>query len=675
VKISANWIRDFVSPSADDRAVAELLTVSGIGIEGYYNEGADLCYEAEVTTNRVDAMNHYGIAREVSAVYDIDLKPVEPKIENEQPSSNFPVEIEYPEGCARYTARVIRGVKIAPSPAKMAHRLGLLDQRSISNVADATNYVLFELGQPTHAYDLDQIAGGRIIVRHAREGEVLKTLDGIERKLLPEDIVIADAEKALGLAGIMGGEGSMITDATTNVLIEVAWFDPAAIRRTARRLGMHTDASHRYERGADCGLAPLANARVAELIQQTAGGVVEAVHDVVARAIAPTVVELHRGEVLRILGGDIAASEIERILTRLGFQVETLGEGVWRVTVPSWRLDVEREIDLIEEVARIYGYLELPSTLPNFAGAVVELPHAAKNTQLRRRLISLGYNESLSTTFISAADAKFYGTGEPVELANPLSDEAAVMRNTLAPNLLSQVAYNLNRGNQTVRLFELGNLFELAGAKVEQHPGLCFVSTGDLREKNVHGGAEEFGFYHLKGDVEQLLAAFDFKSLYFDRLTPGYYHPGRSARIVIDGGTVGRFGQVHPEIAARCKFRQPVYLAELMPERLFRQPLREPHYTPVPKFPAVERDFSFLFPEKTEFSTLRQAVLALEIPVLISFEPLEIFRGGNVEAGKYSLLLRARFQSATATLRDEAVAAWSARLVEALGAFGGTLRG
>ncbi len=271
MKISPTWIRDFINPPVDDRKMAEELTDTGTGIEGFYNTGKDLVYEAEVTTNRVDAMNHYGVAREVSAIYDLDLKPVAPKLTGEHPLSDFKIEIEDAKGCARYTARIIRNVKVAPSPEHIVHRLELIDQRSISNVADATNYVLNELGQPTHAFDLDKLQGGKIVVRRAREGEVLKTLDGVERKLSKEDIVIADAARAVALAGIMGGYDTMITEQTRNVLIESAWFDPASIRHTSRHLGMHTDASHRYERGADFGITPLACARVAELVQQTAG--------------------------------------------------------------------------------------------------------------------------------------------------------------------------------------------------------------------------------------------------------------------------------------------------------------------------------------------------------------------------------------------------------------------
>jgi phenylalanyl-tRNA synthetase beta chain len=723
MKISPQWVREFVSPPVDDRQMAEELTATGTAIEGFYGEGDDLVYEAEVTTNRVDAMNHYGIAREVSAIYDIDLKAVAPKLAGEQTVSKFKIEIEDAQGCARYTARIVRGVKVGPAPEAIVHRLELIDQRSISNVADATNYVLNELGQPTHAFDLDKLEGGKIVVRRAREGELLKTLDGVERKLTRQNLVIADAVKAVALAGVMGGYDTMITEATRNVLIESAWFDPGSIRRTSRLLGMHTDASHRFERGADFGNTPLACARVAELVQQTAGGKVEQEIDAVARVVERPRIGLRRREVERILGVDIPEQEIARILRRLGFGVtpmapdsatravsgpaSTKGSGGaaaastpasataalagdpvavaeqvpdFAVQVPTWRLDVEREIDLIEEVARIYGYLKLPNTLPAFAGAVIPLPDAEKHALLRQRLLALGYNESISTTFISPDEARAFSTGEAVRLENPLSEEAACLRSSLVPGMIAQVNYNLNRGNNDVRLFESGDIFELFGDRVEEKRSTVFVATGAVASAGAHTLAAPYGFYHMKGDVESLLAEFEHRSLYFDPLVPGYFHPGRAARAVLDGATVARFGQLHPELASRRKLRQEVYVAEILLDRLFHAALRESSYRPVSRFPAVERDFSFHFDSGVLFEQIQRSVESLGITELKEFRPVEILRGGaerksaSLPAGSYAMLLRARFQADDRTLRDDEVAAWAQQIIRSLEAAGGTLR-
>jgi phenylalanyl-tRNA synthetase beta chain len=700
MKISPNWIRDFVSPTAGDREVAEALTVSGIAIEGYFGEGADQTWEAEITTNRVDAMNHYGVAREVSAIYDLDLAPLAPKVSESGPA-NFNITIEDAEGCARYTARVIRGVKIAPSPANIAHRLELVDQRAISNVADASNYVLNEIGQPTHAFDLDKLEGGKIIVRRARPGETLITLDGIERKLSTEDLVIADAVKPVALAGVMGGEATMITYATKSVLIESAWFDPASIRRTSRRLGMHTDASHRYERGADPGITQAACARVAELIVASAGGTVSEEIDVVARRIPQPRIALASSEVKRILGVEIPAGEIVRILHRLGFVVEGSGPE-FTVTVPTWRLDVEREIDLIEELARIYSYLKIPSTLPSFAGGVVELPNARKQAELRNRLLALGYYESLSSTFIPQEDARSFAGAEPVRIANPLSEEASFMRTSLVPGLLSQIAYNLNRGSADVRLFEAGHVYAMqgeagganGGANVDEHNSLAFVATGTARPAGVHGKLEPLNFFHLKGDIEQLLAAFyfmgdperfmagltdDTAGVLFDRTVPAWLHPGRAARAqFLDKNgtrqTLAVFGQLHPEVAAARKLKQEVFVAEVFVEALYQLALRQPAYTPVSKYPAVERDFSFVIPEGVEFASIRRKLSRLAIAELAAILPAETFRGGSLAAGTYSFLLRVRFQSSERTLRDDEVTNWSLQILKAVESLGGSLR-
>ena len=687
MKISPNWIRDFVTPAVTDREVAEALTVSGIAIEGYFGEGDDQTWEAEITTNRVDAMNHYGVAREVSAIYDLDLRPVAPKL-SASGAANFNIEIEDPEGCARYTARVVRGVKVAPAPKKIAHRLELVEQRSISNVADASNYTLNEIGQPTHAFDLDKLEGGKIVVRRAKPGETIVTLDGVERKLAPEDLVIADAVKPVAIAGVMGGEATMITYSTKNVLIESAWFDPASVRRTARRLGMHTDASHRYERGADAGITQLACARVAELIVESAGGQVSEELDVVARTLAQPRIALASSEVRRILGVEIPSAEIARILRRLGFNVEGAGPE-FTVTVPTWRLDVEREIDLIEEVARIYSYLKIPSTLPSFAGGVVELPQAAHRAALRGRLLSLGYNESLSSTFIPQEDAKAFAAahhdgngptdgppaaGAPVHIANPLSEEAGTMRTSLVPGLLAQVAYNLNRGNADVRLFEAGHVYAMQGERVDEHNSLAFVFTGAAGAVSLHEKSSQASFFHLKGDVEQLLAAFDAEGVTSDPQVPEWLHPGRAARAVLNGKTLAVFGQLHPEVAAERKLKQSVLVAELFVEELYALPLRRPAYTAVSKYPAVERDFSLVLADAVEFDAIRQKLEALKIAELIEVLPAEVFRGGSLAAGTYSLLLRVRFQSAERTLRDDEINLWSQQIVKSVEELGGTLR-
>ena len=719
MKISPQWVREFVELTVDDRRLAKDLTGVGIAVEGISGSGADTVFEMEIGTNRPDAMNHYGVAREAAAIYDLPLKQfsvpssrfsVAGQKQNSAakaassrssdgttevvpfPVSPFPITVEEPQLCPRFSARVIRGTTIKPSPAKIAHRLQLLDQRPISNAVDATNYVLWEIGKPTHVFDMDLLEGGKLIIRKAKHGEKLKTLDGVERTLTSEDLVVADARKPVGLAGVMGGFDTMITDRTRNILIESAWWDPITVRKSSRRHGLHTDASHRFERGADFESTILSCDLVAAQILESGGGdLARDAVDVMSRRLDQAPVVLRLSEVQRILGGNLATREIFRILTKLGFTLIPEGQGTaeFRVQIPSWRLDVEREIDVIEEIARLHGYDKFENTLPAYSGAVVELPNAAMDATVRARALALGYNEAVSLTFISHADAERFASASAsasvLELENPLSEEASVMRTSMTPGMLDMLAWNLNRDSENVRLFEMGRIYEMRGGERSEPSRLCLGATSTAVKasqpaagildvsKGEHAAAAE-AFRGFKGDVENLLAAFAYRELCFDRETAGYFHPGRSARALMDGAVVAQFGQIAGGVKAERKLRQDVFLAELDLERLHAVGLRPVRFAPLGKYPAVERDFSFVFSDEVEFEAMRRAVMELGFVELRSFTPFEIFRGGAIGAGKYSILLRVRLQSDEGTLRDEQIAQWSSKVVGALQALGGVQR-
>jgi len=715
MKLSPQWIRDFVDLAVDDNRLAEDLTSVGIAVEGISGSGADAVFEMEIGTNRPDAMNHYGVAREAAAIYDLPLKqfsalssqlsamsqgrtPAAKAAASRNnsgttevvpfPSVAFPITVEEPQLCPRFSARVIRGTAIKPSPQKIAHRLQLLDQRPISNAVDATNYVLWEIGKPTHVFDLDLLEGGRIIVRKARAGERLKTLDGVERQLTSDDLVVADAKKPVGLAGVMGGYDTMITEKTRNILIESAWWDPVTIRKTSRRHALHTDASHRFERGADFESTVLSCDRVAEIILESGGGELAGdVVDVVSRKLDQAPVVLRILEVQRILGASIDAGEIFRILKKLGFTLipEGQDDAQFRVHIPSWRLDVEREIDLIEEIARLHGYDKFENTLPAYSGAVIDLPHAVHDAVVRERALALGYNEAVSLTFISHADAEQFSSAKVLELENPLSEEASVMRTTMVPGMLDMLAWNLNHDSDNVRLFEMGNVYAGGGSPGIEPRRACLGATLEAVKaalpanavldvsKDERRIAAEI-FRSFKGDVENLLAAFAVANLSFDRQAAEYFHPGRSARVLLDGTPVAQFGQIDPRVAAQRKLRQDVFLAEFDLEELYRHGLRQVRFSSLPRYPAVERDFSFIFADSVAFEEMRKVVAALRLPELNELRPVEIFRGGSIEPGKYSILLRARFQSNDRTLREDEVAQWSGKIVAALQGLGGVQR-
>jgi phenylalanyl-tRNA synthetase beta chain len=683
MKLSPNWLRDFVDLKVDNTTLAHDLTSIGIAVEGISGEGDATVFEMEIGTNRPDAMNHHGVAREAAAFYNLPLRPIVPKLPAHSGIAGVTITIEDSRYCPRFTARVLQHVKIKPSPANIVNRLALLDQRPISNAVDATNYVLWEIGKPTHVFDLDLLEGRRLIIRFARAGETLKTLDGVERRLTTEDLVVADAKKPVGLAGVMGGFDTMITEKTTNILIESAWWDPGIIRKMSKRHGLRTDASHRFERGADFESTVLSTDRVAELILASGGGqLVGDILDVVVgrRDLAP--IALQMPEVHRILGDQVSTPEMLGILTRLGFEysAERQDGTEYTLTIPSWRLDVEREIDVIEEIARVYGYDKFPNTLPAFTGGVIELPDAAKDAKMRSSLLALGYDEAVSLTFISKQDAQQFSAAPTLELANPLSAEASMMRTSLVPGMLDMLAWNLNRGTSNVRLFESGHVYEGSATnsadKSAEPRRLCFAATGEALAQNINRPQESrsLRFFDLKGDVEDLVRAFEFSASVYDAQAPAYYHPGRSARVVLDGTPVGQFGQLHPDVAAARKLKQEIWLAEFDLDALYQLGLHQPRHSALPRYPAIERDFSFTFDDSISFESLQQAVTHLKIAELRRLEPVEIFRGGNVLAGKYSILLRTLFQSGERTLREEEVAQWSAKIIEALEGLGGTLR-
>jgi phenylalanyl-tRNA synthetase beta chain len=709
MKILTKWLREYLPGlPVDDVQLAEDLTLRGIAVEGIFDLGAGngSLYEMDITTNRVDAMNHYGVAREAAAIYGLALPPLAYLLPKARPSGkDYPVQIEAQDACGRFTARVLRNIAIGSSRdwfpgAEVSTYFGLLEQKQILNAVDASNYAWLAMGQPTHAFDLDKIEGG-IIVRRAKKGEKLKTLDGVERTLDPEDLIVADHVKALGLAGVMGGWDTMITPETTNVLVEAAWFDPVAVRRTARRHGLHTDASHRFERGADFNACPLASDLVCAILLANGGYIEGELVDVQVPALAAKTahrapVALALSEVHRILGATIDkngidAQTVETVLLALGCKlagaasiVRAVGaEPSWLVTLPSWRLDLEREIDLIEEVARVYGYNRFANTLPAFGEGVKALPWAEAEASVRRVLLAAGFHEAIASTFCSAAEAAMTAPqpGLSVPLGNPLSEEAGVLRPSLVPGMLGMVAGNLHRDVSDVRLFEVGTVFSGSTEKVEEHPALSFAAVGSMAEESPLSAARSIEFHDVKGVVEQLLARFQTRAVYFDRfpaeagITPAWLHPYRAARIVAEGATVGWFGQLHPKEAAARKLKEPVLVGEIYLDRLYKLPLRKPACREISRFQPVRRDFSLVLDKSIVWETVDHALAALQIPELVEWRVREVFHDAKLGAGEYALLLGATFQAADRTLREEELQSFQVQVVEAVAKTGARLRG
>jgi phenylalanyl-tRNA synthetase beta chain len=716
MKIVYNWLKDFVDVTPPPEDLASRLALSGTNIGGIEKGSHGAIIDAEVSSNRPDCLGHYGIAREVSAIYKLPLKPVSPKPKESaaaKASDAVRVEIQAPELCGRFTARVIRGVKIQPSPPWLRERLEASGVASISNVVDISNYVMLELGHPLHTYDYDKVRDHRIIVRKAKPGEKTRTLDGIERALDPGMCVISDGDgsHSQGIGGIMGGAESEISFSTKNVLIECAWFDPIATRRAARLLNLRTEASTRFGRGADPEMAELASRRAAELILQLAGGeLLSGFVDPYPGKRAPKKIVLTRAEILRVMGADIPDKEIESSLSTLGFSPVRVdhnrgAEGsllaAWECTQPSWRAEVEREIDLIEEVARIYGLDKFPPRLPAARQGAARLPQHEAETCLRERLIGLGYHEILSIPHVAEdRDALFRPAGvHPAVLANPLSEEASVLRSTGLVTMANALEWNLNHGQRNVRLFEIGRQYRLDGAKSVETPVLTIGATGEAREKSIYDSPREYSCADLKGDLDaigELAGGFTWNANGAHRWPEGaqewlnaakrgtVYLSGAPQNVILNeaktsapsrvsGGmnlsSIGEAGQLARRVADRLKLRQDVLLAELQLDlyyAAFRAAKESRRYEPLPRFPAVERDFSLLLADGTQFSGVANAIRSLNIAEITCIQAVDLYRGKNVPAGKYSLLVRATFQSREATLTDAQIKEFWDRIVAAL---------
>jgi len=692
MKVVYNWLKDFVDVTATPQELASRLALSGTNIAGIENGPHGAVIDAEVSSNRPDCLGHYGIAREVSAIYKLPLKHISPKPTETaaKASDAAKVEIQSPELCGRFTARVIRNVKIQPSPKWLKDRLKASGVASISNVVDISNYVMLELGHPLHTFDYDKVRDCRIVVRRAKPGEKMRTLDGIERQFDSNICMIGDGDgsRAIGIGGIMGGTETEISFSTKNVLIECAWFEPVAIRRAARFLKLHTEASTRFGRGADPEMAELASRRAAELILQLAGGeLLAGVVDIYPGKRAAKKIRVTRAEILRVMGADVPDKQVEGRLGALGFAPVRIDQNrgaegsllaAWECTQPSWRAEVEREIDLIEEIARIYGLDKFSPRLPAARQGAARLPHYEAETRLRERLIGLGYREILTIPHVAEErDALFRPEGiSPARLSNPLSEEANVLRSTGIVTMAGALEWNLNHGQRNARLFEIGRHYRLNGSESVETRVLTIGGTGEAREKGLYDAARDFSFADLKGDLDsigELCGGFRWEDGGAEWL-----HAAKRGSIQLNTvrlnesrnlTSLGVAGQLARRVAEKLKLRQDVFLAELQLDPVYaamRAAKEAQRYDPLPRFPAVERDFSLLLADGTKFFDVAKTIQSLGIAEITSVEATDLFRGKNVPAGKYSLLVRVTFQSREATLTEAQIADFSGRIVAAL---------
>lgn len=683
MKVVYNWLKEFVDVTASAEEIAARIALSGTNIGGVEKGVLGGVIDAEVTSNRPDCLSVYGIAREVSAIYKTPLKPIVPKpVESTtaKASDAVRITIESPELCARYTARVIRGAKIQPSPSWLREKLEAAGVASISNVVDVTNYVMLELGNPMHAFDLGKVRDKSIVVRRAKPGEKMQTLDGTERVMDPGMPLVCDGDGSRSIgSGVMGGASTEISFATKDILLECAYFDPISIRRAARSMKLHTEASTRFGRGVDPEMAEVASRRAAELILQLAGGeLMGGVVDVYPGKRAPKKITVTRAEILRVMGADVPDKEVERVLSALGFAPVRVDQNrgqegallaAWENTQPSWRAEVEREIDLIEEIARVYGLDKFPARLPAARTGAARLPQYEAETRLRERLIGLGYREIVTIPHVDTQRDELFRAANvtPAKLANPLSEEAGVLRSTVSVTMAAAIEWNLNHSQRSVKLFEIGRRYALNGAEAVETPVLAIGATGEVRPQGLHDGARDYSFADLKGDLDAIGALSG--GLGWQDGGPEWLNSAKRGKLLLKENELGAGGLLAKRVAEKYKFRQDVFLAEIALGPFYCAyygAKNARRYEPLPRFPAVERDFSLLLADGVKFADVTRAIQSLGIAEITSIEAADVFRGKNVPAGKYSLMIRVMFQSREATFSDSQIADFSGKIVAAL---------
>ena len=687
--ISYNWLRELTGTILTPRELRECLTMVGLAIDAVAEAGDDYVLDVEVPSNRPDCLSHLGIARELAVIEagQVIYPPANPPRIAGRTDGYTAVDILDPDLCPRYAVRIVRGVKIAPSPVWLATRLEAIGQRPINNVADITNYVLHELGQPLHAFDLAKLLEQRIVVRRAAAGEKIKTLDGIERRLDTNMLVIADAKRPVAVAGVMGGEDSEISTQTTDVLIESAYFNPDSVRRTARTLGMDTEASRRFERGADYDGVLRAQERCIELISEVAGGTATLDAIDVCKDLPPVRrIRFRPARVEALTGLRVAPDEINRILTALGFgqaqasaNREASAATSTTFAVPTWRIDVGLEEDLVEEISRHTGYDKIGSELPAATSAGEYQPNEMKLRAMRRALAACAFDEGINLSFIDSAHddqielvpglVSVKGQERFVALRNPIIDEAVRMRPTLVPGLLDSVRRNFNHGEKDVRLFEIGRIFanQTPGELPQEREALALVATGAAAEENRAQASRELDFYDLKGALEAAADAMKLGPLHFEKANIKHLREGQAAAVTVgDGSIIGSAGRLSEDIAAPYKFRQPIYLAELDLSALLASEERLTLYRPLARYPSVVRDVTLLVERLVTLADLLQCVVDQKIESCRDAKLVGVYQGPNIPDGKRSITLRLEYRSDERTLRDDEVEELHRHIVDVL---------
>lgn len=654
----------------DAKIGASILDVLGIG---------DEVMELDLTPNRSDCLSMIGVAYEIAAILgrdvllptdEVGLHPSQSKT-----AEQLRVDIAAVEQCSRYSARIVSGVKVGTSPLWLQSRLMAAGVRPINNIVDVTNYVMLEYGQPLHAFDADRVEGGRIEVRLAREGEKLVTLDDVERTLSPHMLVIADGMKPIALAGVMGGANSEVTSETATIVLESAKFDGGTVRKASRQLGLRSEASLRFEKEVNADAVVPALDRAASLIAKLAGGgISDGIAESVASEAEPVAVSISLEKINRYLGTELSSLEIKVILNRLHFQFEEKGDGLWNVHVPLRRGDITRDVDVIEEIARLYGYDNIPVTpiLGATTPGSLTREQSIRRT-LRRLLTESGLHEVVTYSFTHpdqiAGFRGMYPAAKPIALSMPMSEERSVLRTSLVPHLLDTALYNRNRNMDDVAVFEIGKVFvsseEQLTALPQEKLMLGIVWTGKRSPEHWGGKAEKVDFYDLKGVFEKLTTVLGIAGVQYSAAQPEGFHPGRTANIAIGASPIGRLGQLHPALQ-QAKDLEDTYVLEIELEPLIEQAEFRIEYKPLPKYPAIGRDMAVVVDEEVPVGNIRSTAEAAAGSLLESIEVFDIYTGERLGGGKKSVAFTLVYRHPDRTLTDDEVAELHGKVVTAL---------
>jgi phenylalanyl-tRNA synthetase beta chain len=679
MRISLNWLQEYLDGDISAQAAVEALERIGLMVEGREEIDGDVVLEVETYSNRPDTLGHLGMARELAAAVGLRLKAKDwPLSELAVPTADLAdVQILDADLCPRYHGIVVKGVKVGPSPAWLQKRIRSMGLNPINNVVDVSNYVLFSTSHPIHAFDFDKIAGARVIIRRAKKGERLLCLDGTDLSLAPDMLVIADEAKPMALAGVIGGQASAVTEETKDIFIESAYFNPVSIRLTRKAAGLQTDASYRFERGADIYFPPQAAMMAASLLVPFGGRSSREPADVFPLPPKKKEIILRHRRVIDLLGVEVDEAFVQKTLTDLELSVELQQPGVWRIKVPSWRVDLDREADLIEEVARFYGYERVPSVVPPLK--VVE-PIPDKNRERLGRVRSLlfhyGFDEVINFSFSDSERERLLATGvAPVEIRNPISAKASLLRTNILGSLLETAAWNLNRGLNGIQVFEIGNVYSRDERGCREDLTLGLLSTGMREEPHWRQKGREAGLFHLKGACEALLSKLRYEPFSFEKAEHPGFEPESCLALAYKEERIGFLGLVAGRLRDAFDLKQPVFAAEVDLGLLFGKQPKPFVYQAVAKYPAITRDVSLLVPRDVVYQDVCKAIEKLPLPILEEARLIDLYSGESIPKDKISMSFRFVYRHLQRTLVAEEVdRAEQQVLIHLKRAFGAQLR-